>query len=615
MKKPTFSKQAPKSLQQNHTPIYGKDLNSLSSTSSVVVEGVHQNFSLFPITLKNTAKHLFQNYSLKWIFGIFLFLIFSISALNAQTKGLIYKPAAGGGQAVLDPNNDGYTSADTTGFVTDDEVESEIPYTPLPSVGAAEPDSDLGPGPSCGFTDLVKSDDNNTIYTYLDASDNLMFRFRLGGTANNSKGYSILIDTDQKFGATGPDADPNYVPGNPGFEIEVVLRTNFGVGLYNVDGTLSPVAMDDETVARPYDNYAQKSIALSEICGDDDYFYDFYIPFSDITFYFPAVTTATPLRMVGNTVINPKAALGNNGISDLGGIDDSTGITDNLWGNLVDVFPPTSPIDIGTGTTLSPRAACPSITGPIALGATSISGTSTEVEGATIEVFRAPDNVSAFVSVGTTTVTAGASPRAWSITGLTAAVGGEVFKATATVSAATATATGTSQKSASYSTCNISTVGATCSPAPTGISEATGNKDFVGSTTVTGTYTLTVYDGTGSLLSGIDANPLMGLTGPTWVWTYGSGGTKIPDGTYYFTIQETSTSACESDQTLYCNVATNSSITFTTDPNSTSTSLDGTAIDGATVTWYKDDVEQASTTYLVQLIGHLQFQAWSLAKS
>ena len=107
-----------------------------------------------------------------------------------------------------------------------------------------------------------------------------MFRFRLGGTANNSKGYSILIDTDQKFGATGPEADPNYVPGNPGFEIEVVLRTNFGVGLYDVDGTVNPVAMDDETVARPYTNFAQKSIALSEICGDDDYFYDFYIPFS-----------------------------------------------------------------------------------------------------------------------------------------------------------------------------------------------------------------------------------------------------------------------------------------------------------------------------------------------
>lgn len=64
---------------------------------------------------------------------------------------------------------------------------------------------------------------------------------------SGSKGYSILMDTDGKFGATGANADPNYlasttgVNGNPGFEIAIVLETNFIIAIYNVDGTSTPV--------------------------------------------------------------------------------------------------------------------------------------------------------------------------------------------------------------------------------------------------------------------------------------------------------------------------------------------------------------------------------------
>ena len=73
------------------------------------------------------------------VFFIVVLLSCSFQQLSAQTKGLIYKTAAGSGQAVLDPNIDGFTSESTAGYWSDDEVESEIPYTPLPSVGAAEP--------------------------------------------------------------------------------------------------------------------------------------------------------------------------------------------------------------------------------------------------------------------------------------------------------------------------------------------------------------------------------------------------------------------------------------------------------------------------------------------
>ncbi|SNT34217.1 hypothetical protein SAMN05421640_3403, partial [Ekhidna lutea] len=529
---------------------------------------------------------------------IIVFTVFFSNQSFSQTKGLIYKPA-GTGQSVLDPNLDGYTSSDANGFVNEDEDESEVPYTPLPSIGASEPDSDLGPGPSCGFTDLVKSNDNHTIYTYLDASDNLMFRFRLGGTASNSKSYSILIDTDQKFGATGANADPNYTAGNPGFEIEVVLRTNFGVGLYDIDGTTSATEIGDATVDRPYDDFAQKSIAHSEICGDDDYFYDFYIPFADITTAFPSITTSTPLRMVGQTVINPNEATGNNGISDLGGIDDDTGITDDLWEDLIDVFPPTSADDIGSGTTLPPRADCPTITGPIAVGATTVSGTSSEVDGATIEVFR--DGV----SEGTTTVSSGN----WTMT-IGAAVASEVFTAAASVSAATASSTGTSQKSASYTDCNASTVGASCSAsisASTSFSiSAKGLCGDAGSA-VSGAEIKIYFEGnllTPSAGSNFSGGQIFANADGSWIWKCNTnsgctGGANCGFSTSgFYEVTQTESGKCESDPLEYCagGAATSSTPVFTADPTTVSTSINGTATAGASITWYLDDVEQATTT-------------------
>jgi hypothetical protein len=132
-------------------------------------------------------------------FRFLLFFIFLIS-LNtlAQTPGLIFKPATGAGKAVLDPNGDGYTSSTTTGFTTDDKTQSEIPFVPL-VFPMLEPTGDLGPGPDCSFTDFVDSGSEDPALTYFDGT-NLLFRMRLGKAFPNSKGYSVLIDTDQKFG-------------------------------------------------------------------------------------------------------------------------------------------------------------------------------------------------------------------------------------------------------------------------------------------------------------------------------------------------------------------------------------------------------------------------------
>ncbi|MDX5346335.1 MAG: hypothetical protein LPK19_03730, partial [Hymenobacteraceae bacterium] len=246
----------------------------------------------------------------KVVFTFLLFVtLFVASAVNssllAQTKGLIVLPATGSGKAVLDPNGDGYVSQTNAGFINNDEAESEIAFRPIP-MPRTEPLNDLERGPGGGFTDFSFVGSNiNPVYTYTSAAGNLMFRFRLGGISPNSKGYSILIDTDGKFGNSGSTADPNYNSANPGFEVEVVLATNHGVYLYNVDGVAKP-AIGSQVLTLPVTQYSQKAIAHSTQGGNADYFYDFYIPFSEITAKIPSFTAATQVRMVANTVMSPN---------------------------------------------------------------------------------------------------------------------------------------------------------------------------------------------------------------------------------------------------------------------------------------------------------------------
>src|SRR5688572_16929117 len=169
----------------------------------------------------NTSLTYFSKATFKAIViaAFAIVLNFSFSQLaTAQTKGLIVKPATTTGAAILDPDGDGYVSKKTNsvqvGFQANDynsnttTSESEIPYRPLP-LPETEPMNDLARGPGGGFSDFA--DMNGTVYpvaSYLSPAGNLMFRFRLGGIAPNSKGYSILVDADNKFGFSGADADP-----------------------------------------------------------------------------------------------------------------------------------------------------------------------------------------------------------------------------------------------------------------------------------------------------------------------------------------------------------------------------------------------------------------------
>ena len=116
-----------------------------------------------------------------------LFLISLISiTLNAQTPGIIVRPAGTAGPAVLDPNLNGYTSIATSGFGNNDIANSEIPYKVIvPLLG--EPTGDLLRGPSGSFSDIVKTFDGSGFYLFTNGT-NLLCRLRIGGIVSGSKG-------------------------------------------------------------------------------------------------------------------------------------------------------------------------------------------------------------------------------------------------------------------------------------------------------------------------------------------------------------------------------------------------------------------------------------------
>lgn len=146
--------------------------------------------------------------------------------LLAQQPGLIFRPTQTVlGKSVLDPNNDGYVSSSSTGFISkhDFGTGSELRLIPLPSL-EAEPHSDLTTGANGGHTDLTSSDSISLQSSYVGVNEvagvkYFIVRIRIGGASTATKGYSVLIDTDGAFsvGLLGSN--------NPGYDKEVALET------------------------------------------------------------------------------------------------------------------------------------------------------------------------------------------------------------------------------------------------------------------------------------------------------------------------------------------------------------------------------------------------------
>ena len=526
---------------------------------------------------------------------VMLTLMLGLQNANSQTPGLIIKPATSPGNAVLDPDGDGYVSQKTNGvqlgftIPPDNDVsQSEIPYV---AIIRPDPLSDILRGPVGGFIEIVGTDaaGNNAILVYKDAT-NFLVRFRLGGYAPNSKSYSLLIDTDGLFGFTGPNADPDAVNGNLGFEAEIVLETNFDVKAFDVDGAyaLAP----NLVTSASYDTNCQKSIAVSTAGSDPDYFYDFYLPLSSISSLF---TSSTPLRIVAVTVMNPNGAIGNNAISDVGGVTTGSNL-DAIYTGLIDAQTPTVP-----GTEVLDRSACPLINS-VAFGNTTISGTSTEASGTSITVYvYDSDGISNPRSA--TTITSGSS---WTIDvsslipSVTLAYG-QIVKATATASG----------KGTSYDNCDIETV-TNCSvvTATTGatITAISGGKGYTMTTTYPAGTVITWYNSDYSVASylydtGIPIpNPVTTAIANETVNFECKTGQCFPNNVYYFTFQEPT--KCVSPFLQNCLYGTGNSVTtptITTSSISTeTTSITGTcgtsASPGTKLEIYIDGIFIAGTT-------------------
>ncbi|HCT29862.1 MAG TPA: hypothetical protein DIW31_03815, partial [Bacteroidales bacterium] len=529
---------------------------------------------------------------------LLILLILKASILLAQTPGMVIKSVTAPGKAILDPDGDGYVSMKTSGvqigFLTNDIAESEIPYAPIVK---PDPQGDPLAGPSCLYNEIVGTDaaGNNAVMSYFDGT-NLLFRFRLGGYAANSKGYSLLIDTDQKFGFTGPNADPNAVVGNPGFEVEIVLETNFGVEVYKVDGTASPINVIPFST-NPYSTNCQKSMALTTACSDPDYFYDFYIPFSQLT-GIPGLTidANTPLRMVAVTSMSPHPAIGNSAISDVGGVTTGSNL-DDIYSSIIDEITPTSTNNINNDGQLD-RSTCPFID-PVGISNTAITGTTTETSG-TVTVYVYQSNGTNLLGSASTAFSAAGN---WSIN--VSSLSPSVILAAGQVVKATVTATG---KGISYSNCNPVIVSdcsvQTSTPLASEITKISSGKGY--SLTISrpiGTkvylYTSNYALRTVSDLKNSVTNPFITTTNPQTFTFECQTGNCFGSDVYYFRYEEPG--KCISPYYVSCHYAsggTSATPTISTSTITTATtsiSGNGTAA-SSQINIYANDIQIATAT-------------------
>lgn len=419
-----------------------------------------------------------------------------------QTPGLIYKPAGTAlGRSILDPNGDGFVSTTIAGFSNADYGAScELNMVTLPII-AVEPSGDLNTGSSGGHTDIV-SVGNNTqescyiLYKTVNGTPYLVVRFRLGGASTSTKGYSLLLDVDGNFGTI-------IASNNPGFEKEVVLQTgsNGWVAVYNHSAGGTVLANQ-----YPVNDYHQRSIALSTVNGNPDYFYDYYVPYNDLNL------TNQPVRIAVATVTSASS-----GIS--GTISDFNGINDALYNNnpvtianaIINAFPATPIPSMVAGFTFSlVKSAIPVVNSGITTSSNSISGSSSESNGTVITIYKNG------VSIGTATV----SSNSWTLNSVNGLVPGNLITAKAT-----APGKGLSDASGAI---EVTAVPQCYTPVPTGLTRASGqtvNGTFThasGSPVLDNTVQIRLYNQTGTnTFQEILANPATPVyVASTGQWTF-----------------------------------------------------------------------------------------------
>ena len=184
---------------------------------------------------------LFVKKTYRFSFVLFFFWLSFSEVSLGQTPGMVIKPTFTPGNAVLDPDGDGYVSQKTKGvqlgcatLPTNYITHSEILYA---AIICPDPLCDIIRGHVGAFIKIggINAAGNNAILTFSNGTNRLIC-FRLGGYAPNSSSYSIMIDRDGKFGFARPKANPKTVTGIPGFQAESVTEINLNVSTYNVKG-------------------------------------------------------------------------------------------------------------------------------------------------------------------------------------------------------------------------------------------------------------------------------------------------------------------------------------------------------------------------------------------
>jgi hypothetical protein len=472
-----------------------------------------------------------------------IFLTFICNQSFSQLPGFINRQATSvGGRAILDPNGDGYTSASTAGFGNDDVLNTELIYTGIKAY-PIEPFGDLARGPNHNFSDFVPDTAGSGVYYRFSAGNNVMFRMRLGSIVPGSKGYSILMDTDGKFGASGANADPNYqaattgTNGNPGFEIEIVLETNFRIAIYNVDGTSSPVLVKQYT---NWQDMSQVSVASTNDNGDPDFLIDFYIPFSDLQAVPFNLTAASSIRMAATTVMSPQAAIG-------GPRSDIYGVSGNNYEDFIGAQPGCSIFTISPGCSTTRCTASPLVNSPLSVGTVNISGvwTKSTLAGAaataTVTVYKNGSPVGTVSNVS--------SGNTWTLNSISL-INGDVITAKAQ---ATGESMCLTSNTVTVSACNSSNVPAmpvlTCNSGSKGVG---GTNLATGWTVHVDNLTRAVLDNSVTNGTGLFGAPTGSSPNITWIYSGGcSSGAPLTSGSYkiYYTDN---VSGCNSEPAYFC---------------------------------------------------------------
>jgi hypothetical protein len=512
--------------------------------------------------------------------SVLLSVVFYQSQAQVSPGVIIRACTDATGKTILSPNYNSitksfggttyhYASATNAGWTLNGNDTSSsvnnIPYKPIASY-CGEPCCDLRRGPDHRFSDIVYDSQGNGVYMYHDATNSAtLVRFRMGDIIPGAKGFSLLIDTDQKWGAA---SETNYVAkttginGNPGYELELVMETGFRIALYNIDGLGNPSdnirqshkiwASNDNTIGKNWTDFSQIVMSATTEHGDPDYFLDFYVPdsaFLNSGFFTSGMSQK--LRIIPTTVMAPKPSTAGP-ISDIYGCDDSTTI----------LFQPKICVSCNDFTgicTPAPTVSAINLTTPVATTA-NVSGTWTRGIGgsslATIYLYKNNDTTSI---IGTTTITntSTTTPGAWGPVSISGIAAGTIITAKA-------------KGSGSYESrwCNTSNAVTITSCTPGGVTPLTltcAQKNGLGGAGFVSGRTISVYRQTSTgetlLASGVPTSPLgnSGLTwdGTTGAWQYGggctSGNSQLVAGTYV--VYQTS-SSCASAVASLCNSQT-----------------------------------------------------------